>query len=286
MSETHKITSRMPRHDYDAIGKLNISRLKELKRSPLHFRHMLDNPKQSDPLTLGNATHIAVLEPERYVTEFVTWQRLSENGNPCPRRGQYWDAFLMENPGRKVLTVEQNALANAIAKSVRFNETAQPFLDSGDPEVSLEWLLPPELGGRPAKGRVDWVTGVRGRTHIVGLKTARDCRHFQFSKQAANLGYHMAWAYYFDAWKAIVSEEPELIEIVAEVDPPHAVAVYRIPPEIILQGREEYHECVKILAECEQSDEWPGPVVGVEDLSLPSWAYRQEGDDLTDLGLE
>lgn len=274
-----KITSRMPRADYDAITALNISKLKEVKRSPLHFRHMLDNPKVTDPLTVGIATHVAVLEPERYLSEFATWDRTTEAGAMAPRRGQHWDLFVGNAGGRIILTPEQNKLANAIAAAVRFNPAANKYLESGDPEVTLEWLLPPELGGRPAKGRVDWFTIVDGAPYLVGLKTTRDCRHFQFSKQAANLGYHMAWAYYVDGFKAIRCVEPRCVEIVVESAAPHAVKVYRIPNDIILQGREDYWECVKVLAECEQADEWPAPGGDAEEeLTLPSWAYKQDED--------
>jgi hypothetical protein len=56
------IQSRVPRDEYDAINAMNITRLKELRRSPLHF---LMSPKTSDAMTLGIATHVAVLEPER-----------------------------------------------------------------------------------------------------------------------------------------------------------------------------------------------------------------------------
>jgi hypothetical protein len=286
-----KITSRMPRAEYDAIEALNISRLKEVKRSPLHFRHMLDNPKVSDPLTLGTATHVAVLEPERYATDFCVWDRSTAANKMAPRAGKYWETFVANAGKRTILTPEQDRLANAIAAAVRFNPDAQPFLENGDPEVTLEWFLPNELSApgmnapRCAKGRVDWMTRINGQPVLVGLKTARDCRHFQFAKQAANLGYHLAWAYYFDGYKAIKGVEPEMIEIVVEVEPPHAVAVYRIPNDIILQGRDEYWECVKALNECEDRGEWPGPQVGVEDLTLPSWAYKQD-NDLNDIGLQ
>lgn len=281
------ITSRMPRAEYDAIGKLNISRLKNIKRSPLHFLHECENPKQSDPLTLGNATHVATLEPERYSRDFVVWDRLSDNGNACPRRGQYWDAFLANNKGRTVLSPEQNTLANAIAKAVRFNEVANKYLAVGDPEVTLEWVLDESLGSIPAKSRVDWLTRVDGRPYLVGLKTARDCRHFQFSKQAANLGYHLAWAYYFDAYVFNRDEEPGMIEIVVESQAPFDVAVYRIPNDVILQGREEYWECAKILRDCQDTATWPGAVPGETELTLPSWAYQQEGSsDIADLGLQ
>lgn len=273
-----KITSRMPRADYDAIKALNISRLKEVKRSPLHFRHLLDNPRVTDPLTIGLATHVAVLEPERYLSEFATWSRTTDGGNMAPRRGQYWDTFIAEAGKRTILTPEQNKLANDIAAAVRFNPAANKYLENGDPEVTLEWAHPAELGRRPAKGRVDWFTIVDGRPCLVGLKTARDCRHFQFSRQAANLAYHLAWAYYLDGYKAIKGVEPRCVEIVVESAAPHAVSVFNIPNEIILQGRDEYWECIKLLEECETAGEWPGPVPAEEDLSLPSWAYQQDQD--------
>lgn len=280
-----KITSRMPRHEYDAVQALNISRLKEMKRSPQHYKYRLTNPRTTVPLVVGNACHVAVLEPERYAQDFAVWNRVSENGNLCPRKGQYWDAFKLENDGRTILMPDETTLAQSIAAAVRTDERAMQYLASGDPEVTLEWNLASELGGRPAKSRVDWLTTIDGKPYLVGLKTARNCAHYAFAAQAAKLGYHWAWAFYEDAYTAITGKRPCSIEIVVEVEPPHAVAVYRIPDDIIEQGREEYYAAAKLLAECEATDEWPGPAPMIEDLTLPSWAYTQADDDLSDLGL-
>ncbi len=275
----------MPRAEYDAIAALNISRLKEIKRSPQHYRHAIDSPRSTAPMNVGIATHVAVLKPERYVSEFVTWSRRTESGNAAPRNGKWWDAFQLENQGKHILTYDENALANSIAEAVRFDERANAYLASGEPEVTLEWTLDAALKNRPAKGRVDWLTNIDGKPYLVGLKTARNCAHFPFGTQAAKLGYHLQWAYYHDGFKAIRGVEPRLIEIVVESEPPHAVAVYRIENDLIEQGREEYWEAAKILAECEANDSWPGPVPGEEALTLPSWAYHQD-DDLTETGLE
>lgn len=280
-----KITSRMPRAEYDTIKALNISRLKEIKRSPQHYRHAIDQPAVSTPMTVGIATHVAVLEPERYISEFAVWTRRTSSGNAAPRNGQWWDAFQAENKGKHILTYDENALANSIAAAVRFDERANRYLATGEPEVTLEWNLDAALSGRNAKGRVDWLTNIDGKPYLVGLKTARNCAHFAFGTQAAKLGYHLQWAYYHDGFKAIRGREPRLIEIVVESEPPHAVAVYRIENDLIEQGREEYWEAAKILAECEARDEWPGPVPNEEALTLPSWAYHQD-EDLTDMGLE
>jgi PDDEXK-like domain of unknown function (DUF3799) len=276
------IHSRMPRIEYDAIEALNMSRLKEIKRSPLHYWYALTHAKTSGPLTLGTATHVAVLEPERYNAEFAVWDRRTDGGNSAPRKGQHWDAFKAKHEGQTVLTLEQHDLARAIAKAVRDDDTAMRYLGAGDPEVTLEW----ELGDRKCKGRVDWLTAIESRPFLVGLKTSRDCRHFAFGSQAAKLGYHLAWSWYHDGHQLATKRRPELVEIVVESEPPHAVATYRIPDDIIEQGRDEYTQLLEVLKGCEQTDNWPGPVPLEETLSLPTWAYSAPTDDLSDLELE
>lgn len=280
------ITSRMQRADYDVIQALNISSLKNMKRSPQHYLHALSVREDKECFTLGNATHVACLEPERYAQDFAVWDRTTEAGAMAPRRGQHWESFVTGAAGKTVLTPEQNRIANNIAKAVRANELAAAYLASGDPEVTIEWTLPAELGGRPAKGRVDWLTTIDGQRVIVGLKTSRDCRRYAFGSQAAKLAYHWQWAYYFDGYVATRGGEvPRMVEIVVEAAAPHAVAVYRIPDDIIEQGREEYWEAVKRLNECEASGVWPGPEPKEEFLSLPSWVYGTDDSDVSDIGL-
>jgi exodeoxyribonuclease VIII len=277
------IQSRVPREEYDAIEAINITRLKYLLRSPQHYQHALEHPKASGVMTVGIATHVSVLEPERFLKEFAIWNRKTDTGRSAPRNGKWWEAFQLEHQGQTILTEDQGVLALEIAKAVRFDEVANKYLATGDPEASLEWEI---VGGRPAKGRVDWLTSIEGQPTIVGLKTSRDCRHFQFGSQAAKLGYHLQWAWYHDGFEAITGKKPHMVEVVVESDAPHAVATYIIPEDILAQGREEYQRLLQILASCEASGEWPGPVPHEEYLTLPTWAYPNTEDDLADLELE
>ena len=276
------ITSRMPREEYDAIDALNMSRLKEMKRSPLHYRHALTHSKTSGPLTLGLATHVAVLEPERFLSDFASWDRRTKGGNAAPRNGQFWDAFLNANTGKIILTSDEWHLSREIADVVRGDALAMRYLAHGEPEVTFEW----DLDGRACKGRVDWLTHIDGKPTIVGLKTARDCRHFAFGSQAAKLGYHLQFAYYHDGYEAIRKFKPKLVEIVVESAAPHAVAVYHIPDDIIEQGRDEYRRLIDQLATCERTNDWPGPQPLEEYLTLPSWVYGSDTDnELSELEL-
>lgn len=276
------IESRMPRKDYDAIQAVNITRLKELRRSPQHYQWALTHRKESPAMTVGIATHVAVLEPERFVRDFAIWERRTDAGAMAPRKGQYWDEFTTLHLGKTVLTRDEGLLAKNIAKAVRSDPLAMPYLESGEPEVTLEW----EIDSRQCKGRVDWLTYSNFKQTIVGLKTARDCRHMIFGSQAAKLGYHLQWAFYHDAMQKLTGVAPPVIEIVVESEPPHAVAVYRIPNDVLDQGRDEYERLLAVLRECEDSGIWPGPNTFIEDLTLPTWAYDRLEDDIGDLGLE
>jgi hypothetical protein len=272
------IVSRMPAHEYHSLPGISISSLKPLSRSPLHYKYQRMNPRRSDPMTLGTAAHCAVLEPHLYESRFAVWSRLSDSGNACPRRGQFWDAFVLANSGKEVLTTEQHELAQAMGKAVRADPIAMKYLCFGEPEVTLTH------GER--RGRADWITKIEGKPFIVGLKTARDCRPLIFGSAAAKLGYPLQWAWYFDLYESITGNEAELIEIVVESSPPHAVATYIINEDIILQGRDEYEKLLEVLARCEASGEWPGPTECEQVLTLPSWYYGEGVDDLTSIGLE
>jgi hypothetical protein len=287
-SMTQKVTTSsrilpgLPWDEYAALPGVSITRLKEIKRSPMHYLHGLANNRTSRAMNFGSASHVAVLEPERFERDHALWGEKTDTGRARPRTGKAWEEFCAVNAGKRILTGEEYLAAHALQCAVRRDETAMRYLRNGQAEVSMQWVR----GKRQCKGRLDWLTKIDGRPVLVGLKTSRDCRPFAFGAQAAKLSYHWQWAFYDDGFTAITGERPaSVIEIVVESAAPHAVAVYVIPSDVIEQGREEYEAALRTLDECEAANVWPGPVVGEETLSLPTWAYDAE-DDITELGLE
>jgi hypothetical protein len=131
------IISRVPAEEYYSMPGISITRLKTIGRSPLHYQYELANPKQSAAMTLGTAAHCAVLEPHLYESRFAVWSRVSDGGNACPRKGQYWDAFVLESKGKTILTADEHRLAQAIGNAVRSDPTAMKYLAFGEPEVTM-----------------------------------------------------------------------------------------------------------------------------------------------------
>ena len=275
------ITRNMPASTYFALPALSTSRLKEMRKSPQHFRYFYDNPRKTKPMALGTAAHCATLEPGRFTREFVIWDRKTDSGRSAPRNGKAWDAFVAESAGREILTADEYGAAVDISGAVRADSVAAKYLREGDPEVTLQW----SLGDRPCKGRADWVTEMDGEPVLVGLKTAADNSHFKFAASAVGYGYTMQWAWYHDGYKALTLREPRMIEIVVEAKPPYSVVVYAISEDVLEHGRSEYQELLAKLGQCERDNYWPGPAETEVMLSLPSWAYGAE-DDISGLDLE
>lgn len=271
-----KINSHISYEQYQALPGVNVSSLKELRRSPLHYRHRLANPRTSDALTLGTAAHVSTLEPNRYADAFAVWDRKTKTGRSAPRTGKAWDAFVAESDGRTILTIEEHETAQAIAAAVRSDPTAARYLRRGLPEVSMQW----EAHGMVLKGRVDWLTELDGVDVVVGLKTTSDCRPGEFSRQAHRLGYHLQWAYYHDGFQTVRDAAPYMVEIVVESAAPYAVAVYTIPEPVLSLGRDEYVELIAMLRDCQTADVWPGPVPHETELTFPAWAYGA-GEEIT-----
>jgi hypothetical protein len=276
------IQSRIPAPDYFSIDALSISMLKELRRSPLHFRHSLTSPKESKPMALGTAAHCATLEPERFGSDYAIWSFRTESGRMSPRTGKKWEEFCAAQAGKTILTEDDCSDALTMAKAVRSDPIAMKYLEAGEPEVTMQWKRD---DGRLCKGRVDWLTHIDGEPVVVGLKTARDCRPYIFGSAAAKLAYHHQWAWYHDGYKAITGRTPRMIEIVVESAAPHAVVVYVIPEDVIAQGRDEYTDLLRVLERCEAEGFWPGPAETELVLSLPSWVYGSD-EDIVELDLE
>lgn len=272
---------------YRDLDAVNWSALKQLQRSPAHYRHELTRGgADSDAMKLGRAVHTAVLEPEVFLARFVTF-----TGER--RAGKEWESFKAKSEGREVLTAAQAHEVHALQSAVRSSSVAAPFLAGGKREVSLLWnhkqaditsegtVLSP--GYRVAcKGRLDYLC----EEGIVDLKTCRDASPDAFSAAAWRLGYLGQAAFYVDGYKAATGREVPYTIVAVEKFPPFAVAVYSFPREVLEEGRDLYRALLDVLAECRRSDRWPGYQNDtVQPLQLPRWARASDDEDIADLDL-
>lgn len=261
------IYNNVPRAEYERIPRVNISRLVNMKRSPFHFRASeLEESESTDAKVEGSASHVAVLEPQRWLASYAIW----DGGT---RRGKDWDKFRADNSHLEILTAAQRDRVKAIQKAVHGDERAAKYLRDGSAEVTLLWT--DSETGIECKGRIDFANEC-----ITDLKTTRDASPDAFARQCWDLDYHVRSAFYSDGYAATNGGEVLPYRIVA-VDnrAPHAVAVYRIPERILDVGRATYQGWLAKLLECRTRNWWPSYADGQElELEMPRWARPPEED--------
>lgn len=272
----------LTREQYDAETRVNFSTLKHIAKSPAHYQEAKRNPLKPgrDVLTRGRATHLALFEPEKFLSDCATFDK--------PRRGKEWDVFAEENAGKELLTRDMYESAVGVADAVRSCEMAQPYLRGAQLEVTvLHDHVVADLHGIPGyrvecKSRLDSLLFAA----IADLKSCKDASPEAFGRQCFNLDGYVQAAWYVDAVKAATGRDVEYVWIASEATAPYVTQVYVAEPDLLQMGRERYMGWLDRLNVCRESDEWPGYAAAPMALVLPPWAHPSDDEsDLSGLGL-
>lgn len=259
--------------EYNQVEADRFSDLKYLERSPQAYRYHKDNPTPpTPPMILGNAAHKAILEPT--CTEFAVFT------GPV-RRGKIYDAWKEQNALKTQLNIKEMVFVEGMRDAVHAHPIAHKYLKVGKVECSLVW---DDLTfKRRMKARVDNWIEVVGTPTLVSLKSTVDCRDFRFGAQYAKMCYTAQDALYQNGFYYLTGELPRMVTIAVENKPPHEIAVYRIPTNVLRVGQQQLQRWIEILAVCEKANQWPGSVEGEQELVLPAWASPDGDFDFDDL---
>jgi hypothetical protein len=244
------------RQQYDALDRLNWSRLRLIGRSPAHFRQGYGDDSSS--FALGTAAHMAILEPERFAAEYTIY--------PGRRAGKAWEAFEAEHlaAGRQILNQREYDNALAIRDAVHRHAPAMRYLQGGAAEQTLTW----SLGQFECKGRADYIGAA-----IVDLKSTKDASPRSFATSCARYGYFGQAAWYSDGLYLSTGERKPFVIIAVESSPPHIVTVFRVTDAVLAAGRDQYMSLLGRLDYCQKSGFWGGYVEQDEiDLEVPTWS--------------
>jgi hypothetical protein len=226
----------------------------EIKREP------------SKALTLGTISHVAVLEPKKLDTAFV---ERPEGIDFRTKEGKEWKASVGTTP---ILDADEARAVRGIRDSIAAHSAAKELLAECDTEVAL---FGEHRTGLQIKGRVDALKVVDDMECVIcDVKTtSAGADYGTFSRQAAQLNYHLSAAWYCHLAGLNGLPPARFYWVVVETSAPYAVAVYEIAPDALDLGVGMMNDALQLIAECEDRGEWPGYGDGVETLNLPAWAY-------------
>lgn len=239
--------------------------------TPSHYAaHMAGEIKRepSKAMLLGTMAHVAVLEPKLLDTAFVEKPEGKE-GDFRTKEGKEWRASIGTTP---ILDADEARAVRGIRDSITAHSAARELLADCDTEVAL---FGEHRTGLWIKGRVDALKVPTDlETIVVDVKTtSAGADYSTFSRQAAQLNYHLSAAWYCHLAGLNGLPPARFYWVVVEVTPPYAVAVYEIAPDALDLGVGMMNDALQLIAECEDRCEWPGYATEVQSLNLPAWAY-------------
>jgi hypothetical protein len=262
---------------YRALDGINISTLKEIRKSPAHYVYRLANPREDETgLVLGRLNHSLVFEPEKVEKDYAIFQGKT-------RRGKLWDAFEAENlaAGKTILKENEYRSCLGVRDAVLAHPIARQYLAAGEAEQALQWIDQPT--GLLCKMRLDFrSTSVPA---IADLKGTTSTEARLFGTVAARMGYHLQAAHYVAGAKANGYGELPFVIIAVEIDAPHDVTCFALDEDTMYLAEQERQELLRLVAKCRGEGKWPGRYEGEQVLRLPAWALPAQEDEPTGLDL-
>ena len=226
---------------------VRFSRLKAMAQSPAHYRHaMLEPSQQTESMRRGSYTHALVLGT---ASKWVTFDGI--------RRGKFWDAFQLDHADKEIITPNEAAPCEAMAKAVARNADAMALLTGADHEQTLAW----KFLGRDCEGTPDVV----GLEYVADLKTTKCSQPDRFVRDATFRGYHAQLAWYLDGVNARPLEvtRRDAYVIAVESTAPYPVTVLKLTEGALEAGRKLCRLWMERLLSCELANEWPGYVQSI-----------------------
>lgn len=267
----------MTETEYRRQEGISRSELWRLRESPEKFKWYQEHPEPATPaLIFGAAVHKLLLEPETFADEFAV-------APECDRRTkdgrEAYNAFLAASDGKSIISLADYEKAVEMAQRALEAPFVEKLLD-GEHEKPFFWV--DDLTGEKCKCRVDCITNLDGKPTIIDYKTAKSAATHSFNRSIYNYGYHVQAAMYSDGVMAAMglAERPDFVFIVQEKDPPYAVNIVTVPPEVMLAGLDKFRELIGIYHQCRETGYWygyTGPFDEPNEAYLLEWV-KSEAD--------
>lgn len=247
---------------YREIGKdlpiltVNASLLKE--PTPLHSKHaMEDKDGTSEALSLGDAIHKAILEPDAFEKSFEDFYLLWTDTKGLDTKKAV-EARIM-HPDKILISPEQLDKVRYMRDAVHRHKLAAWLLDQCK-ERELSGVAPDKDLGIVRKIRVDacnglGLPGTSWSDYLLDLKSTRNV--LDFGREVRNYAYDIQAAYYLDT-DAMITGKPRqgFLFIAVSNEAPYCARIYSLLPDAIEKARIIYKRRLAALADAYIHRQW------------------------------
>jgi hypothetical protein len=218
--------------------------------------------KESAAMALGTAVHAALLEPDRFASEYVV----------CPpecsdRRTKAYKEWSASVGDALVLSADDAEIISAISESVARDEFASQLLKAeGYVEGSFEWAEQDVL----CRMRFDKIAGL----FCVDIKTCQDATVEAFAKTIASYRYDLQASHYLAGIPYVAAR---FVFIAIETSSPFRVRCYEMCGDDLYSASIERRSLLAEYKRRSQVDDWSEVGEGVlTKVYLPNWFAKRE----------
>lgn len=244
---------------------------KEIAKTTV-FHTLSKDQKESKAFDLGSAIHCAMLEPERFSSDFAVSQKFDRRTKEGKAMAE---AFELANAGKTILDEDQMTVVEGAISSLRGHDLASGMLTGGEAEYSYYTNDP--VTGIGLKCRPDYFN----KGALIDLKTCQDASNDGFVKACVNFGYHIQAAFYLDVFNlANGTDLKEFYFVAVETSKPFAVNTFLMGEAELALGRAQYQKAIKQYAEylnnTERLNDF-GYEKKINEIVFPMWAFEKMG---------
>lgn len=224
---------------YDDRSYITNSMLGKLKESPRTLKDYLEGGigESSKALSMGDALHKGMLEPDKYKTNIAVWD---ESMFPIvgktirTKENREWlNGFKKLNEGKCILKDTEWLEVEAMLESMRSKPEAMQWLDN----AVYEQIALAEVDGIPMKSKGDIL---RNDDWLVDIKSTSDISLESFKESCVKYGYYRQAALYAEMFG-----KEKFGFLVVEKKAPYKVAFYEMSEESMEQGRKELYALIE-----------------------------------------
>lgn len=222
--------------------------------------------ESSNVADFGTATHVAILEPERWTERVVIVQKDDWRTNEAKNARD--DA---RNAGKVALLGKDAERVSQISTAMAKHPIAGAAFKDGVAERSLIYQDPfTEVW---CKARPDYLR--MGTKQIVQLKTVPSANPRNFARHAWDMGYFQRAAWEIETAQHVLGFAPDYWFVVQEREPPYLVSVIQPDGMAIEWGHILNAKAREKFAACIADNRWPGYGDRAVTISLPTYAVFQ-----------
>lgn len=265
----------LPNEEYHRCDGVSNSMLSDLARSPAHFQAARRKPREeTDAMAIGTAIHCAILEPERFATDYTTTPKFDRRTTAGKAQ-----AAAFEASGKIGLSAADMQNVKGMAASMHADDYISRLIRHPKRQTELSVFAQDPETGLLVRCRFDLIIPEYGVA--ADVKKTQDVRPWAWDATVHKYGYHRQVAFYMDVWKWATGEELSVMPLLAvEEQDPYACRAKILADNALEKGRADYRRLLNAYADCAHRGVWPGYEYWADDdegydvCHLPAYAYR------------